>query len=432
MKIGKDDILYIRSKAFIDLLRKEASDAKSCVTQYSFQSLALSGASIGFILNASKESPLVMMAVIPMILILIIVMRIAVYKYELANRAYGYELHLQTITGFYESDDSIQSIFSDDIKAWKFIIENEHWERTYFVWKIIHPALFSFYYHVDYYNNPFDLLNPNDLNLKAVYKNKLKNKLDSNRWFLNGRDFDEDNECFKYKENEPDYHAGGYLSNILNVMKVMQYFLLAPLLLNVIVLTIKLYSCVNKYQFEDLIRLTISCIGFLIIALFFWIRIIKNESKFNKFLKLLTVIMCILLGASLFYTIISSASNYISHIDYINTEKEQLKNSINFATILIGFVFIFGLRMIMGIRVTRRERILDKGLNSVRSASLIWSVVFRLHYMAWNNAQKEVKIKSIGSTNITAFSFEQEYQKQIFDGVRKIIEYGGQPEEWIF
>jgi hypothetical protein len=517
---SKDDILYKRSKEFIKSLREEASSAKSCVTQYTFQSLVVSGAALSFIVSNYKNnvsslkdigtiensgdlkyiigsindiSSVSTIAAIPMILILVVMMRIAMYKYEIANRAYGYELYLKTISSLsLERDKKKQKFLDKDIKYWKFVVEHEDWEKTYFVWKILYPSLFRQFYHINFYNKIINFL---DINAYTVKEEKLK-LLDTkpigfdisepidkktSTWFLSGRDFNPELQNFTRKENDADFYAGGYLTKMLDVISVMQVFLALPLVFSFWNLAKNILS---KYNNGELFVQYIVVLLITLIAYFFiphqisiiqekradknqnqshnkksickYLRKIYGSCKFmnfrsfwkhckslfelcksfsfkyykslfdHKFLRLTTSVIniaCIL--AVLSY---AKLFNYVDKSNYAINFKindfiawKSASYNINDLTLLtiasIGIATVSYISYIMTARILRRQRILETGFNSIRTSSILWSIVFKIHYDSWQGAQCKIQ----ENPKLSLFDFEELYKFHVFKKTDDVI-----------
>jgi hypothetical protein len=256
-----NNLLYRRQKAFIETLRKEASEAKSCVTQYSFQCLAISGAALGVIFNNSKDNPMSSLASIPLIILLMIMARIAIYKYELANRACGYEFYLKMTMALIDKQDKN---FKEDINSLKFVAYNEHWEQTFFAWRTISPTLFRKFYRVGYQEGLFSLLNPN------AYKPKFSNE--DNPWILVPNRIDAINKVDRDSQKEVVYFPGSYLGNVLMMLTMMQWLLIAPLIIAACREYIS-YSMPNSYPLSHSLFNVISlAIVIVTTTIFIWIR----------------------------------------------------------------------------------------------------------------------------------------------------------------
>jgi hypothetical protein len=116
-------------KDIIKDIRAEANTAKSCVTQYSFQTLVISGAllsvTVAFLkIQNPSAAPVpssftlitVLLINIPAIFILRTVCRIAMHKYTVANRCYGYQMSLERATGIFMSMEKKQATTSSCFK----------------------------------------------------------------------------------------------------------------------------------------------------------------------------------------------------------------------------------------------------------------------------------------------------------------------------
>jgi hypothetical protein len=402
---SKDNILYTRSREFIDLLRKEASDAKSCVTQYSFQSLTISGLALSFIVSSSKDDPrsIATIAAIPMILILMVMMRIAVYKYEIANRAYGYELYLKTMLNISEDIDNSKKpilkdcVLKEDVKHWKFIVEREDWERTYLVWKVVYPTLFSFYYHINFYDKVANFIDTEAYNLRRSHLDLIKKKEKRSTWLLGGRKFDIKTGRFVPQHKKPaDFHAGGYLTKILDVILTMQLFLAMPLFFsfsNLVKELLKnlnaskknsMYNFIHDYSIAKGITIdNYSIIGgitiiFFIITILCFIAVASVSYFRDTKLKIESLIMnCINLMKKvikiklLIFIMCSSIVVGLFIIQFHQSLPDEWKMIISLINATTGIIFTILFSCIMTVRIKRREKILETGINSIRSSSLI-------------------------------------------------------------
>jgi hypothetical protein len=443
---NRDDILYIRSKEFIDSLRKEASDAKSCVTQYTFQSLVISGAALSFIVSSSKDDPrsISTIAAIPMILILMVMMRIAVYKYEIANRAYGYELHLKTISNlFWKKDAVISTPFEKDVKYWKFVVENEDWERNYFVWRIVYPTLFGFYYHINFHDKIINFLDIKAYELRETTLASIKSAHEENNrqsettsmtgkkissiWLLSRRKLDTKNE-----KNKADFHAGGYLAKMLNVILAMQFFLAIPLFFSYWNLTKEILNKAKSLQmheefwpnsfpkdiseFNPVFFVCLVCV--IIIILFLAHHLIastiieKIEKKGSDFYLQSTILP---ISITIFFLVL------ILFIVQVSIHSSLgWKISVLLFVASIGIVLFTYFCFIMTLRILRRNEILETGFNSIRSSSLLWSIVFEIHYKSWHKAQKDIN-DPIKISKAILFDFEERYKFHVFEETERVI-----------
>jgi hypothetical protein len=359
------DILYNRQKIFIDSLRKEASDAKACVTQYSFQCLAISGTALGFIFNNSKNNDLACLASIPLIALLMIMARIAIYKYEMANRAYGYEFYLKKAMSLVDCDNIL---FKEEVDALKFTVFNEHWEQTFFAWRTIAPTLFRGFYKVDYPENFFSLMKP--YAYKPIFpKDKdlwilIKNRIDPTR---------------KHEsQNKVVYFAGSYLANILVMLVIMQLLLTLPLI----------YSTINLYCY-----------------------------KFLKIKYLLNVSF----DTSLFSRLAWNDKNTIVFINGIFFSRASI---LLFATCLLA-TFIW----IRWQRIERRREIIESELYSIRTCSLLWSIIAKVHFLSWSLARNET-LKSLSLNDSIDFPMTAEYERNLILCADYIFKNCCNPSTW--
>ena len=142
--------------ALIKSLRKEASDAKGCFTTFSFQSIALSSAALGIILNAIKDNFASALAVIPLISLLMVVSRIGIYKYTAANRAYGLQAYIERTEPLYRR----HSLKRYEKEAFENLFENSEWERLFMAWRIVMPSIISQIYKFPEDGSILDLISP--------------------------------------------------------------------------------------------------------------------------------------------------------------------------------------------------------------------------------------------------------------------------------
>jgi hypothetical protein len=363
--VEPNDTFYSRQKVFIDALRKEASDAKACVTQYSFQCLAISGAALGFILNSSKDNQLASLASIPIILLLMIMARIAIYKYEIANRAYGYELYIKSTATLADNDEIL---FKEEVTPWRFTVYNEHWEQTFHVWRHISPMLFKKFYQVNYYESPFSLLNPNG------YKPKFKNK----PWILVPKRIDTSAGNRKENSEETMYFPGSYLNNILMMLILMQSLLITP----------------------------------LIIAIFKKLSMIKRISQCT--LETFTNISPEKL-ATFFFEIIRD---------------KYFFQAVIFLSLML---LVIGIIWIRSQRIGRRRQILEGEFFSIRTCSITWDLVNKIHFASSVFAKHEtielLKSNSLSSSSIE-YSIMTKYEKNLSLCADLIYEKYDKPDEW--
>src|SRR5262245_1610901 len=78
--------------------RQEARELKDCFTRYSFQAIAISAAALALIARFQSDEPATALPCILITALILSVARLGTYKYQSANRLYGYELHLTRAT----------------------------------------------------------------------------------------------------------------------------------------------------------------------------------------------------------------------------------------------------------------------------------------------------------------------------------------------
>jgi hypothetical protein len=198
-------------ETLIKSLRQEASDAKSCFTTFSFQSIALSSAALGIIFNSAKNNSMASLAAIPLIGLLMIVCRIGIYKYSAANRAYGLQAYIERTEPLYRTN----RLKSEDGIAFETLFENSDWERLFMAWRIVLPTILAEIHIVPRENKYLDLLNLRMYQHTAQYR-KMKGP-NTYEWF-------------KIKElTGQKYRAGSYLKNMLLALTIMQFLYLVAL-----------------------------------------------------------------------------------------------------------------------------------------------------------------------------------------------------------
>jgi hypothetical protein len=260
-------------------LRQEARDIKQCFTTYSYQSLILSSAVLGSVLAVMRHYPLIVFSVIPVIILLMIVCRTGIFKYAGANRIYGYELHLERIKfmKFLNLDDSIKMTTN--------IYRMIGWEEAQRAWRIVQTAIFRKIYltpdedilaiilkklkldFINYFRTSLYRCSQETNKLRDDFKksqnrNKsiefecpnpkcqsIRNESNTEKcgaypWFLINDLSIQNVETKPIKSwirrikkryfkdelgDQSTYHAGSYLKNILGMITLMQWLLLAPI-----------------------------------------------------------------------------------------------------------------------------------------------------------------------------------------------------------
>lgn len=230
-----------QENALIEQLRKEASDVKSCFTNFSFQSITFSSGVLALMFSWMRDYPLAVFAAVPVIVLLMIVCRIGIFKYTTANRNYGYQLHLARIGVLYANRPS--SGFPYDLRHIK-------WEEALKAWRVVQTAAFR-----EVYKTPENSWLSRTMQLIGLF-----NWVDHLRPSLYGptkktkkiirefrRDIGSVDKVNLVKDRYPwfipliltsvkkkgrivsSYHAGTYLKNMLGILLLMQYLLLIPM-----------------------------------------------------------------------------------------------------------------------------------------------------------------------------------------------------------
>jgi hypothetical protein len=121
-------------EALIAQLQSEVRDVKACFTEFSFQSSALATVAAGFMLSQLKDGYIVVLAAVPTIFVLMVVCRVAIFKYTTANRNLGYELHLDRLAAYERIGDEnvservarVKQIgWEEALRAWRVVWTNE-------------------------------------------------------------------------------------------------------------------------------------------------------------------------------------------------------------------------------------------------------------------------------------------------------------------
>ena len=237
-------------RQFIKNLREEASATKTCFTNFSFQAMLFSSATLAamFAIFFFSLYPYVVVASIPSIALLMIVSRIGIFKYATANRQYGYELHL----------GRTRSMGAEVSSDWKPEMRHIPWEEALRAWRIVQTAIFRRIYIVpestwsgrflsryhfgwlNYFRTSFYLRSEDTQELiKKFEKNEIREEDDEYPWFMPR--LLTKNSPSNYERNYSLYYTGAYLKNVLGMLLTMQYLLLIPWFL----LVFKLFNDAN-------------------------------------------------------------------------------------------------------------------------------------------------------------------------------------------
>lgn len=222
----------------IQELRAEAGAVKDCFTRFLFQSITLAAIAFGFIVTR-LDDPLVCLVAIPVIMILMAVSRIGIFKYDTANRNYGYELHLERLNTWIERSNHI----GDRTNTAKLeAIRHLGWEEACRAWRVVQSSVFRQVYttpqNAGLLRKSWRWLAPVRALVDAFdpwlyrFTRALRRHLDTYEprlqedtaypWFLP--------RVLTEKQNPPGvYHISTYLRVMLGILAVTQYLLLAPM-----------------------------------------------------------------------------------------------------------------------------------------------------------------------------------------------------------
>jgi len=193
-------------KELVRYLRDEAMKVKDCFSQYSFQSMAFSGAFFILITSLQREHPLVGVSSFLVVVLVLAVARIGTHKYATANRNYGFQLYLERICRLkHKSHDSR-----------KDFLRNIGWEEAMRAWRIVQATTFN-----TLYNSGFWKIN----RLKKEYSNMQYKWFEPKALLVNGS----------------SWHAGSYLGNMLVVLHSIAFLSLIPLVV----------TCIQEYETKN-------------------------------------------------------------------------------------------------------------------------------------------------------------------------------------
>lgn len=220
----------------IDAIRSEASGAKQCFTQYSFQSLAIASTVLGISLGAMGRVPGAAYAPLPAIALLMAVSRMSIFKYATANRNCGYELHLA------RTERLNYAFLRGEKPRWRSEMRELAWEEAVRAWRVVQPTLFRAIYRTPEETLVGRWLEENHLGWVNWFRGGLYHlhpsvaaclapRCGSNSgypWFLPQRLASSVN-----RQGRPNavYYAGSYLRTILSVLAFTQLLMLLPLFL---------------------------------------------------------------------------------------------------------------------------------------------------------------------------------------------------------
>lgn len=240
--MAENDELNTNEWRLIDHLRHETENVKSCVVTFSFQTITLAGVLLTAIFATMGSFPIVCLAAFPIVVMLMNVTRIAIFKYQTANRNCGYELHLARV----------RTIEKKNAQLWKPQWKEIHWEEALRAWRIVQVALFRKIYVTpettklgrflirthfsilkDFWPGFYHYTRETREMIKNYHITKNKSPLGAYPWFspteLTRINNESENRSFKYAK----YHAGQYLHTTLNLIFFMQILMSIPLLITI-------------------------------------------------------------------------------------------------------------------------------------------------------------------------------------------------------
>jgi hypothetical protein len=132
-------------RELVKYLRDEAIKVKDCFSQYSFQSIAFSGAFFILIATFQRDYPFVGISSLGLLLMVLTVIRIGTHKYATANRQFGFQLYLESLT----------RLEGQTYNKRKNIIRNIGWEEAMRSWRIIQATTFRNLYHSGFWGLNF-------------------------------------------------------------------------------------------------------------------------------------------------------------------------------------------------------------------------------------------------------------------------------------
>jgi len=140
------DALYAFNQEQIKVVRAEGTEAKQCFNTQSHQTVALSVAILGVGLKfvtdlkgADINWYTVAFTVAAPIFLCLFSINVGCHKYNTANRALGYEIHLSRIIEYSERNRAMPGIERE--------LRRIGWEQAMFAWRIVQPVIFDFLYY---------------------------------------------------------------------------------------------------------------------------------------------------------------------------------------------------------------------------------------------------------------------------------------------
>jgi len=194
-----DADLTTDERALIAQLRTEASELKDCFVRYSFQALSVSALGLGVIARLQQDTPYMGLTAIPIIILLLVVARMGTYKYQSANRLYGYELHLHRVA----------RLKSPAAGGWRRSMREIGWEEAMRAWRVVQATMFEQLYTTE--TGWRNWARPN--RLRDPYRREAKRWFDPETLVVDGT----------------TWYAGSYLDTLLSIIHAVAAGCLIPL-----------------------------------------------------------------------------------------------------------------------------------------------------------------------------------------------------------
>lgn len=185
----------------VKMLREEADELKDCFTRYSFQALSISAIALGLITRFQRDAPYVGLSSLLVIVLVLVVARLGTYKYQGANRMYGYELHLHRVARLQHVSGSL----------WKDSMRRIGWEEAMRAWRVVQATAFETLYTTKRKDGWRKALRPNALRPRYV--------METARWF----------EPATLLTPGATWYSGSYLDSMLSILHAVAIGALLPL-----------------------------------------------------------------------------------------------------------------------------------------------------------------------------------------------------------
>jgi len=221
-------------KEILKYIRDEALRVKDCFSQYSFQSMAFSGAFFILITTFQPQHPFVGISSLLVVILVLAVARIGTHKYGTANRNYGYQLYLERISRLKNTAHQNR----------KDLIRKVGWEEAMRAWRIVQATSFNNLYHAGFWN--INYIKKDHANMEY-------------RWF----------EPKTLLQKEASWHAGSYLGNMTVILHTIAFLALIPLII----------TCFQIYEKQYYITLGILVFLTIVTSAIIIFRILKTRAR---------------------------------------------------------------------------------------------------------------------------------------------------------